>query len=324
MGVLFVVSAQEAAGKTALCAGLAINFSNEGRKVGYLKSPSEKVDAAGDIAFMKQIPGVNSVDETGAKEYDVVLMEGRLGAGAADEASVAAYAAAKESLAKVIAVEAYSGGDSRFLGVYQGFGRNFLGVVLNKVPPSQLERVRNEAVSRLAAAGLTLLGVIPENRVLLAITVGELADSLGGKILNSPDKSGELVENYMLGALVVDSGLDYFGRKSKKAAIIRQDRPDMQLAALETPTACLVLGGSEKPPIPNVLFKAESRGIPVIATGAALNDIVTIIEGTLRKTRLHQTKKLAKLAETVRKNLDMKALAGRTPRRKKEDSDQPD
>ena len=26
-------------------------------------------------------------------------------------------------------------------------------------------------------------------------------------------------------------------------AIVRQDRPDMQLAALETPTACLVLGG---------------------------------------------------------------------------------
>ena len=63
----------------------------------------------------------------------------------------------------------------------------------------------------------------------------------------------------MLGAMVVDSGLDYFGRKSNKAAIIQQDRPDMQLAALETPTSCLVLSGSSQPPIYSVLQKAESQ-----------------------------------------------------------------
>jgi len=155
-----------------------------------------------------------------------------------------------------------------------------------------------------------VLGVIPENRVLLAITVGEMAESLQGKILNNAEKSVDLVENFMLGAMVVDSGLDYFGRKSRKAAIIRHDRPDMQLAALETSTACLVLSGSpDKPPVYNVLYKAESRGIPIIATGTAVNDIVTIIEGTLLKTRLNQEKKLGKLAEVVKQNLDIKALA---------------
>jgi BioD-like phosphotransacetylase family protein len=113
----------------------------------------------------------------------------------------------------------------------------------------------------------------------------------------------------MLGALIVDSGLDYYGRKARKAAILRYDRPDMQLAALETATTCLVLGGGEKPPIPAVLDKAESKGIPIIATGAAIDDIVAVIESTLLKTRLNQTKKLARLAETVRQNLDIKSLA---------------
>ncbi len=321
MGALFIVSAEEAAGKTALCAGLAINFSNDGRKVGYLKQPA---DADGDTNFMKRVPGVDIVEENGARGYDIVLMEGRTGASAADGASQAAYAAAKKAKANVIAVENYSDEAPRFLDVYQGFDKNFLGVVLNKVPQSQLKRLQGEAGLRFEAAGIKLLGVIPENRVLLAITIGELAESLDGKILNSAGKAGELVENYMLGALVVDSGLDYFGRKSRKAAIIRHDRPDMQLAALETSTACLVLGGGENPPIPNVLFKAESRGIPIIATGTALNDIVTIIDSALPRARLNQTKKLEKLAETVRQNLDVKALAGSTTRRKKEDSGQPD
>jgi BioD-like phosphotransacetylase family protein len=98
----------------------------------------------------------------------------------------------------------------------------------------------------------------------------------------------------------------------------------MQLAALETSTACLVLSGDEKPPMANVLHKAESRGIPIIATGAAVNDVVTIIEDTLLKTRLRQTQKLTRLADTVRQNLDTKALASRPVQRKKEDSDQPD
>jgi BioD-like phosphotransacetylase family protein len=320
LGVLFIVSAEEAVGKTALCAGLAINFLNDGGKVGYLKSTAE---ANGDAAFMKKIPGVDIVTKADFNEYDVALMEGRLGKSAADEASEAAYAAAKETKAKVIAVETYSGRTNDYIGVYQGFGKNLLGVVLNKVPQSQIKNTRDEAGARLEKAGIKLLGIIPENRVLLAITIGELADILKGKILNNEKKSAELVENYMLGALVVGSGLDYFGRKSRKAAIIRHDRPDMQLAALETSTACLVLSGGEKPPIPSVLFKAENRGIPIIATGTALNDIVTIIDSTLLSTRLNQTKKLDKLAETVRQNLDIKALTGRTSRPKKEGNDKP-
>ena len=155
------------------------------------------------------------------------------------------------------------------------------------------------------------MGSTPENRTRLAITVGELAESIGGRILNNDEKVAELVENYMLGAMVVDSGLDYFGRKNRKAAIIRHDRPDMQLAALETSTACLVLSGSPEKsgPVPNVLHKAQSRGIPVIAASATVNDIVTTIEETLLRTRMGQSKKLAALAEAVEKYLDMKALA---------------
>jgi BioD-like phosphotransacetylase family protein len=324
LGVLFIVSAEAAAGKTALCAGLAINFSNDGGKVGYLKTQD---NSGGDIAFMKQIPGVDIVTKADFNKYDIVLMEGRVGKSTSDEASEAAYTAAKETKAKVIAVETYSGRASDYSGIYQGFGKNFLGVVLNKVPQSQVKNTRDEAGVRLEKDGIKLLGIIPENRVLLAITIGELAEKIGGKILNNEKKAAELVENYMLGALVVDSGLDYFGRKSRKAAIVRHDRPDMQLAALETATVCLVLGGGDPDklgPIPSVLFKAEKSGIPIIATGIALNDIVTIIDGALINTRLNQTKKVDKMAETVRQNLDIKALAGRTPRSKKEGSDKPD
>ncbi|MDD5338050.1 MAG: DRTGG domain-containing protein [Dehalococcoidales bacterium] len=118
---------------------------------------------------------------------------------------------------------------------------------------------------------------------ITGITVGELAASIGGKVINQQDKTGGVVENYMLGALTPDSGLDYFSRKQKKAAIIRQEREDMQLAALETSTVCLVLSGEDKAPAYRVLQKANSRGIPIITTTASVNDIVTRIDNKLAK-----------------------------------------
>jgi BioD-like phosphotransacetylase family protein len=311
LGVLYIVSAEEAVGKTAIGAGIAVNLLNAGKKVGFLKP--QVVDKSlpdGDIAFMKKVLGladlVNAPDIIQGR--DTVLVEALLGKKPGDAASQAAYGAVKSMQAKVIAVEAYSDKPSQYADVFQGFGENLLGVVINKVPPSQLKRVKEAAAAQLGEAGIKLLGTVPENRALLALTVGELAASIQGRILNNADKDGELVENYMLGALVVDSGAAYFGRKSNKAAVIRQDRPDMQLAALETPTACLVLSGGSQPPIYQVLSKAESKGVPVIATDTAVPDIVTGIEDALMHTRLHQEKKLVKLAEIVKQNLDMKVF----------------
>ncbi len=282
--------------------------------MGYLKFPPPENAADGDTAFMQRIPGLGIASAAGLGDYDIVLAEGSLGQSADSAASRAAYAAAREMQAAVIAVEAYAGATPKFPDAYRGFGGALTGVIINKVPASQLQKVRAGAGQRLEAAGLKLLGVIPENRVLLAVTVGELAEGLRGKILNNADKSGELVENYMLGAMVVDSGAGYFGRKSRKAAIIHHDRPDMQLAALETATACLVLSGAPaEPPMYNVLDKAKTRGIPIIATAAAVGDIVQTIENTLLGARLNQPGKLGRLAETARQNLDLKALtqAGR-------------
>ena len=310
MGVLYIVSAEEAAGKTAISAGVAVNLLNTGKKVGYLKPQVFETHSDGDIGFMRKVLGlsdlVNAPDLI--KGRDIVLVEATLGKKPGDAVSKETYGATKSMKARAIAVEAYSGGSSKYIDLYQGFGENLLGVIINKVPQSQLKRVKEEAAAQFGAAGIKVLGVVPENRFLLAITIGELAESIQGKILNNADKAGELVENYMLGALVIDSGPAYFGRKINKAAVIRQDRPDMQLAALETPTNCLVLSGSSQAPIYNVLSKAESKGVPIITTETAVPDIIASIENTLMKTRLHQEKKLAKLAEIVKQNLDMKVF----------------
>ena len=325
MVALYVVSAEEAAGKTAICAGLGKFLQGNGKKVGFLKPVGERSGADGDAAFLKRVLGLPEAVETlcppandagkirtaydqASQGKDVIIVEGKMGPGADDALTLTAYETARKLEARVIAVEAYSGQASRFIDGYKGFGKNLLGIVLNKVPKSLLKRVQDEASRQFTGGGMTFLGALPEDRVLFAITVGELADSVQGKILNNPEKSAELVESFMLGALVVDSGLDYFGRKSDKAALVRGDRPDMQLAALETSTRCLVLSNSNQPPIYNVFQKAENRGIPIISTGKAAGDIVTIIDGALSNGRFGQEKKLTKLTEMIKQHLNLKAV----------------
>jgi BioD-like phosphotransacetylase family protein len=311
LGVWYIISAEAGAGKTAISAGLAVNLLSAGKKVGFLKPQAvDKTLPDGDTAFMKKVLGpddlVNAPDIV--KGRDTVLVEALLGKKPGDAASKDAYGAAKEMQAKAIAVEAYTGQPSPYISLYKGFGESLLGVIINKVPQSQLKRVKAEAAAQFGEAGIKVLGAIPESRALLALTIGEVAAGIRGKILNNADKAGELVENYLLGAMTLDAGPVYFGRKSHKAAILRLDRPDMQLAALETSTACLVLSGGGQPPIYNVISKAESKGVPVITTDSAVPDIVTGIENALMKTRLHQEKKLARLAEIVKQNLDMKVF----------------
>lgn len=311
MGVLYVVSVEEAAGKTAICAGLAKNLISNGKKVGYLKPQVAGKDGSdGDVVFMKQVTGltdvVNAPDVVQGR--DIVLVENRLGPDTDDAVTRDACGAAREMKAKVIVVEAYPGDGAKYTDIYKEFGDLLLGVVINKVPESQLERVKEGAAKLYGAAGIKLLGAIPENRAVFAITISELADSVKGEILNSYDKANGLVENYMLGALVVDSGLDYFGRKSNKAAIIRQDRPDMQLAALETSTRCVVLSSSKEKPMYNVTQKAESRGIPMISTDAGADDIIANIENMLGKSRICQEEKLSKLADIVKRGIDLTAV----------------
>lgn len=335
MIVFYVTSSEKAAGKTALCAGLGRYLLGTGKKVGFFKpiiaDGKKPEEGSSDAAFMKQILALaepaeslcpfigegtvlpQKIQETYAKasaDKDAVIVEGMSGQRPGDSISQTAYEIAKVLNARVIIVESLSKQPSGVPNIdsYKGFGDNLLGIAFNKVPESRLSRVREEISAQLSEAGIKVLGILPEDRSLAAITVGELADCIQGKMLNDAEKSTELVENIMLGAMAVDSGLEYFGRKTDKAAVVRDDRPDMQLAALETSTRCLVISGSMQSPIYGVRQKAESKGIPIILTDNDTSAIVASIENALSKARFSQEKKLPKLAEIIEQRLDLQAV----------------
>ena len=331
MVALYVVSAEEAAGKTTIGAGVGKYLQDDGKKVGFLKPIIADKKPSGsntDAAFMKQVlsssemvdtlcplvseEGVlaNKVTEAYVKasqDRDVIIIEGMCGQSPNDNLSKACYEIAEALKTKVIIVEGYSQQLFQRFSTYKGFGRNLLGIVLNKVPRSRLQCLSDEISPQFDKAGISILGVLPEDRDLFTLTIDELADHIQGEILNNTEKSAELVENFMLGAISVDSGLEYFGRKTNKAVVVRDNRPDMQLAALETPTRCLVISG-DTAPIYSVRYRAEDKGVPIITTQHDTTTIVKNIEEALGKARFNQEKKLPRLAEITEQHLDLQTI----------------
>jgi len=186
-------------------------------------------------------------------------------------------------------------------------GDSMLGVVINAVPKMHMEFIQEVITKALAARGIRTFAVIPQDRLLLSISVAEIAEALSGQVLCCPDRMDELVEHLMVGAMSVDSALTYFRRKPNKAVITGGDRPDIQLAALETSTKCLVLTGNIQPS-PIILGRAEEVGVPVILVNYDTLSTVEIIERFFGRTRFRQVQKLNRFVQMLDERFDFGEL----------------
>ncbi len=245
-------------------------------------------------------------------EYkDVVIMEGAAGVMEGAILGLSALDIVKLLDPKVLLVVRYTDDLSievPFM-IKSIIGDNLIGVMFNAVPRGRLEWYQNEVVPFVQNQGMRVFGVLPLERVLLSISVAEIAETLNGEILNSPEQADELVENLMVGAMALDSALDYFRRRPNKVVFTGGDRPDIQLAALQTSTRCIVLTGGV-PPSPLIQAQAEDLGVPLILTQEDTLTAVERIERIFGKSRFHQEKKVIKFQQLLEQYFDLNALYG--------------
>jgi BioD-like phosphotransacetylase family protein len=342
MAALYISSLSKAAGKSALCAGLGCKFRSKGKKVGYLKSvcgAAEGMDK--DTEFMKQLlslgepieslcPVSGSVEELAAtvdeKEpswlkkveeswakvspgKDVVIMEGTGGFEAGSDSARIEGKIVEALKARAVLLVLYEAGldVDRIVAAAKMLAENLLGVVINSVPESKIEDIKAGKVPTLEENGIKVLGVLPEDRSLLGITVGKLAEHVGGSIISSQDRSNELVESLMVGAMSVDSALSYLSLKANKAVITRGDRPDIQLAALETSTKCLVLTG-DIDPAPSILSRAVELNVPIVLVEKDTAGTMEALEEVFEKAAFFDETKIEQLASMLENHLDMEAF----------------
>lgn len=350
---IFIVSNCGYTGKTLLALGLALNLIEKGYKVGYIKPIGRTPVKRGkdvydeDAVFIKEVlslPDPLGVISPFVSTYETqsLLFEERLGdvkkritdalksqadkdfvliggAGNLFEGAVLdinALSLLKELNGHALMVESWRGDISMdtLLGGYRLLGKNFTGGILNKVPTNSMAHVRDDVRPFLEKKGVRVLGVFQKDSVLESITVRQLVEALNGTVLCCEDRLDESVEHFSVGAMDVDSALRYFRRTPNKAVITGAHRSDIQLAAMETSTKCIILtGGLHTNEV--VLGKAQSLGIPIISVKDDTFTTIEKIDSVSGKTRIREKGKIDRAKELISAGFDMegflKAVGGK-------------
>ena len=194
--------------------------------------------------------------------------------------------------APVLLVHPWSDGRSvdALLDARRQLGDLLAGVVLNGVLPEELAAVRRDVEPALHRLGLPVLGIMPRSPLLRSVTVDELARRLGARVLCCRDRLDLLVETLSIGAMNVNSAMEFFRRRRNMAVVTGADRTDIQLAALEASTQCLILTGAGEP-LPQLLNRAEELEVPVLKVDHDTLTTVEVIEAAIGHVRLNEAVK---------------------------------
>lgn len=347
MKTLFITSTCDYCGKTMVALGLGKRLQADGYKVGYMKSLGRyptSVDGKvidSDAALMYEIlelddpmeyvsPAIMTQDVIAqayngeklelkdkivrahqeiSENKDVVIVGG---AGTFSEGSLLGVSA-KELIplldAQAIIVDKCEREvfvDDLLL-IKNTLGDRAAGVVLNEVDFPKLDYIQRRVVPFLTQNGLNVLGILLDDPILKSVTIRELAETLGGEVLCCDHKLDELVERFSVGAMNVEGALKYFRKMKSKAVITGGDRPDIQLAALETDTRCLILTGNL---YPNeiIIARAIERGVPIIVVQRDTMTIVQQVEDVMTRLRIRDKRKIDRAIQLVNDELDFSLL----------------
>jgi len=342
IATLYVTSERPGAGRTAFCAALATLLARKGRKVAVFKplrlEEGERPDA--DLSFYSRLLGEGAVaagewpvalpgerlrggleeaqagltqrvraafQELAATGYQVVV-EGLPSADAGGRPLLASVGLAQALEAQVVILLRYRPGLKVEEAVsLKALYPSFLGVAINQVTRYRSYHVSAQLIPALESAGVRVLGAIPQERLLQALTIRQVVEHLGGEFLLFEEKADRLIEHFLIGGLVLEWGVNYFGRYDSKGVIVRGDRPDIQMAALGTPMRCLFLTGGHRP-TQYVIYEAQEEEIPVVVVPKDTLETVAALEQLAGEGAVHHPDKVERFGQLMQERLNLEAL----------------
>ncbi|HEY9909723.1 MAG TPA: phosphotransacetylase family protein, partial [Thermosynechococcaceae cyanobacterium] len=150
-------------------------------------------------------------------------------------------------------------------------------------------------------------GLLPRSALLRSVSVRELVKQLKAEVLCCADRLDLMVETLSIGAMNVNSALKYFRKGRNMAVVTGGDRADIQLAAMETSTHCLILTG-QMPPLPSILSRAEDLEIPVLSVDLDTLTTVEIVDRAFGQVRLHEPIKVQCICQMMAEHFEIDRL----------------
>ncbi len=263
MSSLLIVAPEPLSGKTAVAVALGKRFKDAGRTVALARLAGDghaDPDAGlyAGLAFNdRRRPGPVEPQDAGT-DADITLIE----APAGDPRGLA------ESLsARALVVAAYAHPLPADLPSFCGaLADSCAGIVITRVPLRRLEATRADVQSAIGG-GARLVALIPEDRTLAAPSLSAIAEALDVDAeATFPDSTREdVIDRPIISSISTDPAQGYFARHAPNAVIVRGDKPDQQLGALNAGVPCLIVTGG-LPVLSYVKDRAEEEETPILGT----------------------------------------------------------
>ena len=338
---LLIGSVEAFSGKSATVLGLALQLRSQGLDIAYAKPigtcPSEKNDNLDeDVRFIAQTldlsseyirptlfvldeetiqkqltteqpidhAAINSVLES--KGEDVLLIEGP---GNLEEGSLFGLSLpdlADMTQASVLLVTRYHSAlvVDKMLAAKQKLGDQLMGVVINDVPEELMEVAQTSVRDCLERHGIRVFGILPRTAIMRSVSVEALVHHLNADMLNNPERIDQMmVEEISIGAMNANSALRYFTQDNNMVVVTGGDRFDIQMAALESSTQCLVLTGRLSPR-PDILERANDLEVPILSVDLDTLTTVEMIEQAFDQVRLHEPIKVECIGHLMEQHFD--------------------
>jgi len=331
MKSLFLGSVTERSGKSMVTLGLALNYHG---KVGYFKpfkemlmNDSEKlVDQDAflmkkalrlrcdeerlspflyDVLRPMKMSAIVEAFELVKGDSELMLVEGSRDITSGFLQDVSGMAIAEALQAEIVLVSSATpcalDRIALLVQLMRSYKVVFKGVVLNMCDSPHPKAV-------LEDKGINVLGVLPEAPDLKRFTVREVAEAMNAEIVVE-DGLDKVVEDVMVGAMTPETAIKYLRRVARKALITGGDRSDIQLAALETDTSCLVLTGGLYP-AKQVIAKAYEKGVPILLTQYDTLEASEMIDHLIARIDPDDAKKIEIIRKLIKDNVDLDKVLG--------------
>lgn len=340
---VLVGSLEPYSGKSGIILGLAQLLKQQGKAIAYGKPIGTVINAGdaelveADIEFIgktlelteqqirkpllfldaetitARLTGENQTDYAQTLQHsvegldaDIVLLEGpgNLWEGSLFDLSFAELA--NTLVAKVLLVTRYHSPlvVDGLLKAQAALGDRLLGVVINDIPADVSTQEQEVVKTFLENQGIAVFGLLTEDPLLRSVSVREIAHQLQAEVLCSEDHLDLMVETLTIGAMNVNSALEYFRKGENKAVVTGGDRTDLQLAALETSTSCLILTG-HLDPLPLIISRAQDLEIPVLSVNLDTLNTVEIVDRAFGHVRLQEPVKVNCIQSLMQEQFDL-------------------
>ncbi|MBK49630.1 MAG: hypothetical protein CL768_01135 [Chloroflexi bacterium] len=326
MSVIAIISDSDGSGKTATASALKIQFEKAGLELSLIKlhSLTENSEVENEIYTNLQPqskePTSIAIDSSPIKKTDIQNLKSIVKKTTARNNILAIEIASSlnngldtivtELDAKILIVSEHTS-DMPNLSLRKltnNFSDKIIGIIINKQLRYRKNELNEKVLPQLLQNDVNCLGIIPENKSLMAISLIELAKYLEAKLVTDIEPTDKLIDYFLVGGMGLDPGKSYFATRNQKAAVIRGDRPDLQMAALETDPECLILTNGIDP-IEYVKYEAEEKNIPVYVVEKSTQEIMSLLNNVHTTVNFNHAQKIDVFTDSFSKYVNIEPIS---------------